>query len=133
MIQLRNTLRLVLLAVSFQITLFPTSSCNQKREGTSEVNNSVKADTLLANQEVYIDLKKILARNNLVANDVNVKYDQFFKTSKRYRGYSINTIIDSVINSAHFDTAGAVIIFECADGYKPVMVLSKIYRCAKGY
>ena len=131
--QIRNTFRLVLLAVSFQIILFPTSSCNQKREGTTVVKNSVKADTLLPSREVYIDLKKILARNDLVANDVNVKYDQFFKTSKRYRGYSINTIIDSAIKSDHFDTAGAVIIFECADGYKPVMDLAKIHQGAKGY
>jgi mono/diheme cytochrome c family protein len=131
--QLRNTFMLAVLIVTFQTILFPTSSCNQKRERPNEVKDSVKADSTLKNQEIYIDLKKILARNDLVTNDVNVKYDQFFKTSKRYRGYSLNTIIDSAIKSGHFDTAGAVIIFECADGYKPVMDLAKIYRGAKGY
>ncbi|MEO6719897.1 MAG: cytochrome c [Ferruginibacter sp.] len=131
---IKNSLKAVTIRVSLLVMLSTISSCNQQKENSTQIKNNLYPDTALGGSEVYIDLKKLLIEDdNRVATDVMVNYDPFFKTSKKYRGYYINSTIDSVIKSAHFDTAGAIIIFECIDGYKPVMDLSKLYQHAKGY
>ena len=91
------------------------------------------ASTPSKGQEVFIDLNKVLSNPGVKATDVTVQYDPFFKTAKEYRGFYLNTIVDPVIKSEHFDTAQAVIIFECIDSYKPSMDLVKIYGNAKGF
>lgn len=84
------------------------------------------------NDVLYLDLK-----NRVEAKDspltVTVSYDHYFKTTKRYHGYALKTIIDSVIQASRFDTTNAFILFECKDGYNPIMNLSKLYRNTKGY
>ena len=124
----------LLLIILLPLALIPTYSCNQQAGKETPPHTDSISTTTSSGQEVYIDLKKLLFNNaGKNATDVTVQYDPFFKTAKKYRGYELNVLIDSVIKSEHFDTAQAVIIFECIDGYKPVMDLSKIYGNTKGY
>lgn len=120
--------------ISFLVVISSLNSCDQKPGNNKQITGSTMAETASNKQEVYIDLKKVLSQNNHIkTSDIDVKYDHFFKTSKKFRGYFINTLLDSVIKSVRFDTAHAILIFECIDGYRPVMDLSKIYGDAKGY
>lgn len=84
--------------------------------------------------ELRIDLVNVLSQHSKEAAVlVDVKYDHFFKKSKRYRGFPIRPILDSIISSGSFDTTGTVVILECLDGYKPIMDLSKFYGKEQGY
>ncbi|MCW3089845.1 MAG: cytochrome c, class [Ferruginibacter sp.] len=126
-------LRSMVIFVCFLIIISPIWSCNQRPESRVATDSS-RHGTSLNRHEVYIDLKKVLTKDaNRKTTDVNVRYDPFFKTSKKFRGYYINPLIDSVIKTVDFDTGRAIIIFECNDGYRPVMDLSKIYGNTKGY
>lgn len=83
--------------------------------------------------DINIQLASSLRSQKLKPLTVHVKYDHFFKTAKVYNGYLINTLLDSVIRVNNFDTTEGLLVFECSDGYKPVMELSKIYGNTKGY
>lgn len=86
------------------------------------------------NGEVTIDLEKLLRGPNAFQHqDVAVKYDHYFKRKKNYRGYFIGEILNAVIKQNSFDTTNALVIFECRDGYMPVMDLSKMLGPVKGY
>ena len=123
---------LLMIFLPFELCL--TYSCNQKPDKETHAQTDSIFSSPSNEKEVYIDLRKVLSGNpRKNATDVTIQYDPFFKTAKKYRGYDLNPLIDSVIKSEHFDTAQAVIIFECIDGYKPVMDLYKIYDNAKGY
>lgn len=83
---------------------------------------------------IYIDLEKLIATTKLEsASTVSVRFDPFFNSPKKYKGYYINTLIDSIVKANHFDTTNAVIEFECTDGYRPIIDFSKISGDAKGY
>jgi cytochrome c2 len=131
--------RICLRFASLSIILLPlalisTYSCNQQAGKETPAPADSVAHTTSNGKEVTIDLKKTLINNDgKNATDVTVKYDHFFGKAKRFRGYYLNSLIDSVIKSQNFDTGHAVIIFQCIDGYKPVMDLSKIYGDTKGF
>jgi mono/diheme cytochrome c family protein len=50
-----------------------------------------------------------------------------------YNGFSINSLLDSIIRINNFDTTDGMLVFECSDGYRPVIELSKMYGYPKGY
>jgi cytochrome c2 len=113
---------------------FITYSCVQTPKSKLQEIRGDDIDSSSKKIEYYIDLEKILGkRNGTNALTVQVKYDHFFRTHKKYKGYYINPILDSVIKSVDFDTSNAIVVFECADGYKPVMDLSKIFGDTRGY
>jgi cytochrome c2 len=126
----RSELLLILLLPFAWLSI---NSCKQKTNKEIPAQSEGSSDSSSNGKEIYIDLKKVLGNPGEKVTDVTVKYDAFFKTAKKYKGYYLNTIVDSVIKSEHFDTGHAVIIFECIDGYKPSMDLSKIYGDAKGF
>ncbi|MFZ6012075.1 MAG: c-type cytochrome [Bacteroidota bacterium] len=64
---------------------------------------------------------------------VNVAYDRYHKKSKSYRGFSIQSLVDSIIQKNRFDTASAYIQFECTDGYRPSLALKQLYQGANGF
>ncbi|WP_165759081.1 c-type cytochrome [Niastella yeongjuensis] len=86
------------------------------------------------NGEVNIVLEKVL--NHQAGNaitKVTVAYDPYFKTPKKYLGFSLRQLLEATWKASKFDTANAMVIFECKDGYNPVMDLSKIYGPVNGY
>jgi len=96
-----------------------------------------KVDSISINKmqtEIYIDLQKTLSIYTIKnATNVNVTYDHYFKTSKEYKGYDIKQIIASIIKSVNFDTTKCLVVFECKDGYKPAMDISKVFGQINGY
>ena len=112
---------------------FSSCSCHQNQGSPVEQKADPPADSPKKLPGAYIDLKKALLDTNLKTSPISVKYDPFFKTAKEYAGFYLDSIVDPVVRSGGFDTSNTLIVFECGDGYKPVMELSKIYGKTKGY
>src|SRR3954462_3106401 len=90
-----STCYLVVMAISLL-----THSCNEAVKTDLKKDNHNNADTSSTELEIYIDLPKVLEKkNDAEALTVPVKYDHYFKSPKKYKGYYINTIIDSVVKS----------------------------------
>ena len=84
---------LAILYVASAIVMLFIYSCEDKPKTT--VTSIVKNSDLLAeNPGLYIDLRKVLGNQNPAeAVNVQVKYDHYFKSPKKYQGYFINKII----------------------------------------
>ncbi len=116
------------------VGIFFFYSCNYNADRNFKKVKSNLSETRLKESEIYIDLERILNKmNDSNAAIVQVEYDHYFNTPKKYRGYYINKIIDSILKSARFDTTNAIVSFECTDGYKPFMALSKVLGSTRGY
>ncbi|MBO9202030.1 MULTISPECIES: c-type cytochrome [Niastella] len=105
-------------------------ACNNP---TTNNKSTLSTESAGENEEVTIVLEKVLdspARNSI---KVNVDYDQYFKSPKKYLGFSLRPLLDAAWKTAAFDTTHAMVLFECKDGYNPIMDLSKIYGPAQGY
>lgn len=85
-------------------------------------------------EEIHIVLSKVLDQQaSYSITKINVDYDQYFKSPKKYLGFPLLPLLDSTWKNAKFDTTNALVIFECKDGYNPIMELSKIYGPTKGF
>jgi cytochrome c2 len=118
---------IIILAISMD-----TNGCKENKAPKEIKYQSNRANKT---RNIYINLNDLLQnedRHNKALN-VNVKYDHYFKSNKRYKGYLITTLLDSIAKQINFDTSNAIVIFECIDGYKPVMDWSKIFSKTKGY
>lgn len=67
------------------------------------------------------------------ARPVAIGYDHFFRMAKQYRGFSFQELLWQQIQQHGVDTSGAVVIFECVDGYRPTMDLCKILGHKKAW
>lgn len=64
---------------------------------------------------------------------VEIDYDEYFKkTGKRYAAVSLRAVLAAAVREHAFDTSGAIVAFECSDGYAPTMPLSRAWA-GKGY
>ena len=123
----------ILCCLNFCILIFITS-CKEKPSKTNVGPPSNSSEMLQKEDGIYINLEKLIATTKLESpSTINVNFDPFFNSSKKYKGYYINTLIDSIVKANHFDTTNAVIEFVCTDGYKPIIDFSKISAGAKGY
>jgi cytochrome c2 len=121
-----STTLLFLLLLPIISTFF---SCKDHSKENTQNQNLYFTDSTQI--EISINLEKILTKEKGIM--VDVLYDNYFNSSKKYLGYEFLPILDSVIKSASFDTAGSVVTFECTDGYKPSMPISGLYNSAKPY
>jgi cytochrome c2 len=116
------------------ILFISTISCKENKDDRTQKEANTHSKLVKKEAEIYVDLTNLLGnKNNNNALTVEVKYDHYFKSPKKYKGFLITTLIDSIIKSNNFDTAHALVVFECNDGYKPVMDISKIFGNTKGY
>ena len=106
---------------------------NINSPSTSAIKAAITADTTAQSPEIYIDLEKELKKHPKRAETVAVAYDAFFKTAKIFRGINLKDFIDSIMLANSFDTTGALVVFECKDGYKPVMDIAKVVNSRMGY
>src|SRR5438552_3332132 len=84
-------------------------SCNEADKTNLKENVNNVSDSSSKKLEIYIDLKKVLEKKSITdASTVQVKYDHYFKTSKKYKGFYINTILDSFVKTTKFDTSNAI-------------------------
>lgn len=65
--------------------------------------------------------------------EVAIAYDPFFQQSKKFIGFSLQHLLDSITTANQFDTTGAVVVFECSDGYRPTMPISLVFGDRKGF
>lgn len=120
--------------LALAVLLLLAFSCNNNLKKDPEKKLPDSSDSSTSNNEIYISLEKMLGRlNRRNAQTVNVKFDHYFKSSKKYLGYPINLVIDSMMKVKKLDTSKATLIFECVDGYQPMMDLAKIFGNVKGY
>ena len=108
-----------------------TYACEQNEQMQKGAMSSAIDST--QSPEIYIDLEKELKKHPKKSETVTVVYDAFFKTSKTFKGYALTSFIDSIVVANAFDTSSALVIFECKDGYKPVMDMSKVMANKMGY
>ncbi len=111
------------------------NACNPNGNTTSENAISVAktADTTARSPELYIDLEKELKTHPKKEETVAVIDDAFFKTAKTFKGINLKDFIDSIVSANSFDTTGALVVFECKDGYKPAMDIAKVVNSRMGY
>lgn len=108
------------------------SSCKENVRSNEEVVHATDSST--KKNGIYLDLKTILEKEHRRnAIPIRVNYDPNFGSPKKYMGYPIKEIIDSMVKLEHFDTTKAIIAFECVDGYRPMMDLSKTFGEVNGY
>jgi len=121
--------------VALVVILIFSLRCSNDRDNakSSKVHADSPSNIQSKATEVYIDLKKVIRNTHLKSENVIVEYDHFFKSPKVYSGYFINSILDSIVKAEGFDVHKTLLVFECVDGYKPLMELSKIYGKTKGY
>lgn len=123
-------------AVFFKVLLSGWLLCIACNDGRSTAKDAVNESKIASNteDELNITLSEVLDVNapNAITR-VNVDYDQYFKSPKRYLGFSLAHLIDSTWKASGFDTASAIVVFECRDGYNPITDLSRIYGPAKGF
>src|SRR5437868_7162829 len=90
-----SILYLIIMTISLIIL-----SCNEGQKSSFKKNSTNSSDSSPKKLEPYIDLKKLLEKKtDKDALTVQVKYDHYFKTSKNYKGFYINTILE--IGRAH--------------------------------
>ncbi len=114
----------------FTIFSFLLIYCNPRDNTfskTTVTESTPPPDSLAA--ELVIDLTKL----QQLGDTVPIKYDAFFKTAKKYIGFSLQLLVDSIITVNKFDTTDAVAVFECVDGYRPTMPISLVLGNKKGF
>lgn len=109
--------------------------CTSKEKAPAEANSIAATpppDSLAA--ELAIDLTDF-SDNQLLpkTQEVAISYDPFFKQAKKFIGFSLQDILDSIITANQFDTTEAVVVFECVDGYRPTMPISLVFGDKKGF
>src|SRR4051794_18812270 len=111
------------------IAIYFIFSCNQDaRNNDLKKENDNKAPLKKQATKLEANFKEILSKkNDSDALVVNISYDEYFKKPKKYKGFYLNEIIDSIIKARNIDTSNCIIAFECTDGYKPIINFSKLY------
>lgn len=113
---------------------FSAVSC--KDQTNNKVDSSTAANTKekIDGNEKEIDLYTLLnGKDSLRPVLVDIDYDPYFQTSKQYKGYLINDVIDLAIKKYGIDTTNKLLFFECKDGYAPFMDISKVLSTRNGY
>jgi mono/diheme cytochrome c family protein len=94
--------------------------------------NSAIANPTGSSQKIRFSIENALPAQEQ-AQLVSIRYDHYFRTAKQYRGFPVAEILINQIRTQGVDTTGAMVVFECTDGYRPVMDLWKVLGDKQGY
>ena len=109
-------------------------ACKEPTKNDPAPATSVTTDSPVDLSTVSVRLNNWLAqKRGARPATVNVSYDHYFEAPAHYKGFPFKPLLDSIIKATHFDTAHAILVFECSDGYRPQMDLSKVYGSVQGY
>jgi mono/diheme cytochrome c family protein len=123
----------------YLFTLFASFSlllayCNSKEKVPTEASPTTTPPPDSLATELSIDLTDFTDNQTLPkTQEVAIAYDPFFKQAKKFIGFSLQNLLDSIIKVHQFDTTEAVVVFECADGYRPTMPISLVFGDKKGF
>ncbi len=114
------------------------SSCKNigiRNQGKAPNQDAVKLDGEKIQKELVIDVQELLDRQNQTKTvEIALNNDPFLKGEKQYLGYELGDLIDPIIKANHIDTTGALIVFDCSDGYKATMDIANAFnKSIKGY
>ena len=104
-----------------------TWSCQQKIKSEKVSNSSAENSTLTkATDSLTIDLVALQKQGKLPSTTaITVIDDPVYQGVKHYNAFSLQELLNSYPKIKGFDTTNYQIVFECEDGYKPVMSLGK--------
>ncbi|MFN7120332.1 MAG: c-type cytochrome [Saprospiraceae bacterium] len=95
---------------------------------------SLENTSLSSTSELKIPLRDLSERGSLpTSKEIVIQHDPVFKKTKKYIGFSLQYLLDSIITTQQFDTTDAIIAFECTDGYNATMPLSKVFTDKPGF
>jgi Cytochrome C oxidase, cbb3-type, subunit III len=108
---------------------------NQGVKNQRTILNAVKLSEETPQQELVIDVQMLLSKQNKSNSvDVIIHKDPFLKGERHYLGYALADFLAPIIKERRFDTTGAVLIFDCGDGYKATMDIANVFnKSIKGY
>jgi cytochrome c2 len=113
-----------LLFFTFSILIW---SCQQKIKSEKISNTSSENSTLTkANDSLTIDLVALQKQGKLPPTTaITVIDDPVYHGVKHYNAFSLQELLNSYPKIKGLDAASYQIVFECEDGYKPVMPLGQ--------
>lgn len=107
--------------------LFLTLSCHKKTQNTTDVKTTTKSEnTTFANDSLSIDLVALQKQGSLKSTTLITVYDDpVYHSTKRYEALSLSKLLETHTAINNLEANKYQIIFECEDGYKPMMSLEK--------
>jgi Cytochrome C oxidase, cbb3-type, subunit III len=120
------------------LILFLAFACNNKNvrnQGILSNQNATKSAADSPQQELIVDVQMLLDKlDERNATDVSINRDPYLKGQKQYVGYELGSFLAPIIKAKRFDTTGAVLVFDCSDGYKATMDIANVFdKSIKGY
>lgn len=110
---------------------FVLINCNQQPE---KILSSQNNTSLVKTEPISLDLSQLIAENDkLQKEEIVIEWDDNFKERKKYTAYPLVQVLEPILRKHQLDKENTIIIFDCTDGYKPSMELSKLYGKIQGY
>lgn len=105
-----------------------TLGCQQKtKQKESTTNDTSLSDLTPTSDSLTIDLVALQKQGGFKKTKVViVKEDPVYHSKKRYNAISLPQLLDTYSKIKQLQTDKYQIVFECEDGYKPMMPLQKI-------
>jgi hypothetical protein len=120
------------------LILFLTLSCNQKTRKTTTVETATQSENkTLTTDSLNLDLLALQKEDKLNGTTlITVHNDPVYHSTKRYEAVPLLHLLETH-TIKNLDTEKYQIVFECIDGYKPMMPLQNFFRsnhfCRQGY
>lgn len=109
------------------LILFLTLSCNQKTRNTTTVETATQSENkTLATDSLNLDLLALQKEGKLNGTTlITVDNDPVYHSTKRYEAVPLLHLLETHTAIKNLDAEKYQIVFECIDGYKPMMPLQK--------
>lgn len=105
------------------------------KQQTNETKEIAIAGIDTINHQIIIDLPVLAAQGKLPPEDtIHFKRDPHFNNlEKDFIGFPLTDLLKTAFERFHIDTAQAIVLFECSDGYTPTAPLALMYGKNKPY
>ncbi len=118
----------------FGLCMAGCMSNDSKQQSNTEKETAIAGiDTI--NHQIIIDLPVLAAQGKLPLEDtIHFKRDPHFKNEEKdFIGFALADLLKTAFDHFHFDTAKAIVLFECTDGYTPTTPLALLYGKNRPY
>ena len=118
----------------FGLCMVGCMSNDSKQQPNTEKETAITGiDTI--NHQIIIDLPVLAAQGKLPPEDtIHFKRDPHIKNEeKNFIGFALTDLLKTAFDRFPFDTAKAIVLFECTDGYTPTTPLALVYGKNRPY